>query len=103
MIKKIIALLMLPLAIFIILEEINIFSLNLFVDKVLIGALAMIAFQITNLIFLKIHNGHLGILQVTTSLLFIIPGIVYFLPFTILNIKLIIGVMMLAESSYAMH
>jgi len=105
---KIFSIAMLPVGILIILEEIGIYALNLPFDKVLIGAILLIAMQIINVILLRTQNGTITIMNVVTSIVLIVPAAVYLVSslfgiFSIVNISLIIGVMMFVEALYALH
>ncbi len=55
-IEKSIAVVMLPLSILIILEEAGIFSFDLFVDKLVIGAILLIGLQVVSLVFSVKHQ-----------------------------------------------
>jgi len=102
------AIAMIPVSILIILEEIGIYSLNLPFDKVLIGAILIIALQLINVILLRTQNGTLTIMNVVTSIVLIVPAAYYIFSsifgfFSIVNISLIIGVMMFVEAIYSLH
>lgn len=106
--EKSLAFVMLPLSILIILEGIGIYSLSLPVNKVLIGAILMIALQVSNLIFLKISNGTLTVMNVVTGIVFILPAAAYlfsyFFGYNLYeSLPLIVGVMMFIEALYTLH
>ncbi len=108
LIEKGIAIVMLPLSVLIILEAIGIFYLGLPVDKALIGASLMIAFQVVALLFLKIEAGHIRPINYVTAIIFIVPAASYiiniYFPFVEDKIiPLILGIMMLCEGVYGMH
>ena len=108
MFGKVFGIVMLPISLVILLSELDIYIINLPFDVVLIGAVLMIAFQLINVFLAKAHNGTIGIMQIITSVLFILPALVFLITeFTgiaiIEKINLIVGVMMLAESMYALH
>jgi hypothetical protein len=107
-IEKPLAIAMIPVSIMIILEEIEILSLNLPFDKVLIGALLIIALQVINVILIRTQNGTITIMNVITSIVLIVPAAGYIVSsifgiFSIVNLPLIIGVMMFVEAIYALH
>jgi len=106
--EKIFSAAMIPISILIILEEIEIFSLNLFFDIVLIGAILIISLQLINVVLLRTQNGTLTAMNVVTAVVLIIPAAFYIFSsilgyFSIENIPLIIGVMMFVEAIYALH
>jgi len=99
---------MIPIGILIILREIGVYSLNLPVDIVLIGAILIISLQLINVILLRTQNGTLTAMNVVTAVVLIIPATFYIFSsilgyFSIENIPLIIGVMMFVEAIYALH
>ena len=107
LIEKAISILMLPLGILIILETLNIYTLILPIDKMLIGAVLMLALQIVTIIMLKIHAGEIGFTHLLTTILFILPAIAYFLtgiigPIFGNSLPIIFGVLMFVESWYAL-
>ena len=108
LIGKVFAIAMFPLSIIIILESLDGFSLELPFNKVIIGAVLMIALQVLTLIFLKINHGRLGIMQYLTAGIFILAALVAvfsdfvsFLPSD--KLPLILGVIMFVEALYALH
>ena len=106
--EKPLAIAMLLVGILIILEEIEVFTLNLPIDKVFIGAILIIALQLINVILLRTQNGTITIMNVVTSIVLIVPAAIYIVSsifgiFSIVNISLIIGVMMFVEALYALH
>jgi len=108
LIGKIFAIVMFPLSILIIFEALGTFSLSLPFNKVIIGAVLMIALQLLTLIFLKINHGKLGLMQYITAGIFIaialvacFSGFVKFLPTD--RVPLILGAVMLVEALYALH
>jgi hypothetical protein len=106
--EKSMALVMLPLGILIVLEELGIVSLNILFDKALIGAVLMIVFQVINLILSKVQNNVLTFMTVITGLIFIIPASYYIVSFffglyTIPLFTMILAVMMSVEALYALH
>lgn len=103
MVMKLFSLAMLPLGVLIILEQTGMFTINIFIDKVMVGAILMIVFQIIHLFNMKKHNGHISGMNLITSAFFIVPAIIYFLPIQIPNLEMILGVMMLLESIYSLH
>ena len=107
-VEKVLSLVMLPLGILIVLEEIGLYSLSLPFDKVLIGAILMIALQVINLIMLRIQNGTLTFINLVTGSIFIVIGGAYlasnFFGFFVFDgIRLILGVVMMVEALYALH
>lgn len=102
------AIAMIPISILIILEETAIYTLNLPFDKVLIGALLIIALQLINVILLRIQNNTLTFMNVITAIVLTVPAGYYIFSsffgfYTIANLPLIVGVMMFVESIYALH
>ena len=106
-VKKGFAAVMIILGGLIILEETNTYSMNLTYPIALIGSALMIIFQIIHLFSGKIHNGHMGIMPIITSFVFIFPAVGciadYLGLISIPSIQLIIGVMLFIESLYALH
>ncbi|MFH1409158.1 MAG: hypothetical protein ABIH34_04585 [Nanoarchaeota archaeon] len=106
LLDKLGAIVIFPLSIIIILEVLGVYTVPLPFDKILIGALLMIAFQVINVAMLGIQNGHVSIMQILTGILLILPPVAYFfqsfIPFGA-QIPLILGVMMFTESLYALH
>ena len=108
MFGKVFGIFMLPVSLVIVLAELDIYTFNLPFNVVLIGAVLMIALQVINLFLAKTHNDKLGVMQIITSAIFILPALVFLVTeFTgivfVEKINLIVGVMMLAESLYALH
>ena len=107
---KAFAVLMLLSGMTIILEQLGIYSLNVGLDKVIIGAVLLVALQILNIVSSKTHNGRISIMSVVMIIVFIMPVLAYFFS-DILSLSsgfkgslpLIIGVMMLLESLYMLH
>lgn len=107
LIEKAIAILMLPLGILLILEALNIYTLVLPIDKMLIGAVLMLTLQIVTILMLKIHSGEIGITHILTAVVFMLPAIAYFLtgiigPIFGNSLPIIFGVLMFVESWYAL-
>ncbi|MFT4302988.1 MAG: hypothetical protein ACMXYG_00335 [Candidatus Woesearchaeota archaeon] len=106
-IKKIIAVIMIILGIAIILEYYNYYTISI-PQQLLIAAILMIILQIYSAVSLTIHSGHIGIINIITWIIFCIPAIWYLLHI-ILNIQitenlpLILSIMMIGESLYALH
>ncbi|NOZ80307.1 MAG: hypothetical protein GXP63_01425 [DPANN group archaeon] len=106
-IGKVFAIVMLPLSILIILEELGIFTLSLPVDKVFLGAILMVGLQLMTLILLKVHHGRFSIMSILTALIFTLVAIGaataslhgYYKE----QAPLILGVMMFGEAIYALH
>lgn len=99
---------MLPLSLLVILQSADIFSLNIAFGVFLIGAVVTLAYQILNLVLLRVHNGHLSPMQIVSFVVFILPAIAYLatlsgITINILPIPLILGVMMLAEALYGLQ
>jgi len=106
LIEKAISILMFPLGIILILEGLNLYTLVLPIDKMLIGAVLMLALQIVTIIMLKIHSGEVGFTHILTAILFILPAVAYFLtgiigPIFGNSLPIIFGVLMFIESWYA--
>lgn len=107
-IEKLFAIVMLPLSILIIMETTGIFSLDLFFDKVFIGAILMIALQLLTLFFVKKHHSSLRGMNIVTFIVLILPALAYifsgvFNNFLKEQLPLILGVMMFVEAIYALH
>jgi hypothetical protein len=108
LIEKIFAIAMLPLSILIILEWTGIFSLKIAYGTFLIGAVITLAYQIINLVMLRIQNGHLSPMQIASFVVFILPAVAYIVTLSgiaieILPIPLVLGVMMLVEGLYGLQ
>ena len=107
-INKFLAILMLPVSILIILEQMKVFSIEFFIDKLLIGAILMILLQLLSLLFVGQNQEGIKAINIITSVIFIIPAVAYIaslflvIPFSE-HLPMIIGVMMLAEAVYALH
>ena len=102
------ALAMFPLGILIVLEETNVFTLDIGISKVLLASVLMIIFQIIHMMTAKTQNQHLGIMQIFTAVIFILPGLAFIASeffgfFAVPSISLIIGVMVFVEALYALH
>jgi hypothetical protein len=97
---------MLPLSILIILEEAGIFSFDLFVDKLVIGAILLIGLQVVSLVFSVKHQGGVRAMNIVIGVVLIIPALIYLIPalnFFGESLSLILGTMMFVESVYAFH
>lgn len=107
-IGKSFAIVMFPLSILIVLEATDIFKIEFFMDKILLGAILMITLQIITLIMLKSNGGELRIMNLVTAGVFIITALAYIIA-TIINfdlpsyVPIILGVMMFVEAMYALH
>jgi len=109
-IGKAMAIVMLPLSILIVLESLELFTLNIGFNKVFLGAILMIVLQIITLVMVKVYHGEMSIMNFVTFGVFVIPAATYLLSSLISLsttmqqvIPLVIGVMMLIESVYALH
>ena len=105
-IEKSIAIVMLPLSLVIVLEEAGIYSLSLFVDKLIIGALLMIGLQVVSLVFSVKGQGGVRAMNIVISAVLVIPALIYLIPalnFFGESLSLILGTMMFVESVYAFH
>lgn len=107
-IGKTFGIVMLPLSLLIILEQTNIYALKLPVDKIMIGAILMIALQLITLIMLKVTHGDLGFKDFLIFFAFSAPGgaylALYFLGIAIPSyVPIALAVIMLTESLYALH
>jgi|TARA_B100001971_G_C18239700_1_gene569906 hypothetical protein len=105
---KAFAIVMLPLGILIILEAMGIYSLNIFFDKVFIGAILIIALQLSTLFFAKKYHGSITAMSIVTLIVFAIPAVLYifsglFGGFLIEFLPLIIGTVMIVDTIYALH
>jgi len=105
--EKILAIIMLPISILIVLEAIDMFSIGLPFDKLLIGAGLMIILQVITLLFLKLHGGELRPINLVIAGVLILPAgayiASYFLAFNIPNLPIILGIVMFVEALYAFH
>jgi len=103
---RIFALVMIPLAILVILEELNMFTLSLFFDKVFIVSVLIIALQIYSIISLVGAGGGLRFINILLFLIFIAPAVAYILRGLVGTwepLALIIGIITLVEALYALH
>ncbi|MFH1175033.1 MAG: hypothetical protein V1725_07930 [archaeon] len=107
MLGKILGISLLPFSILIALEELNLFSLTLPFDKVVVGAILMIALQFITIIMLGIHKQGIRTINIITAVVFIIPAVLAlfrsFFPGIAQPILLIMAVMMFTEGVYALH
>ena len=107
-INKLMAIIMLPLSVLIILEAMDIFSIESPFDKLLIASILMIVLQLLSIIFASTNQEGLTLVNYLTLIIFSLPAIAYVLtlffalPFEN-HIPIILGVMMLAEAIYALH
>ncbi|MFH1276522.1 MAG: hypothetical protein ABIH82_05405 [Candidatus Woesearchaeota archaeon] len=113
-INKLLAILMLPVGTYIILEELKIYALNLPVNSLLIGAILMVLLQVLNLVLASANQsggeetGGVKPITILTSIFFILPAAAYFLSLVMIiplkeYIPMFLGVLMIAESLYALH
>jgi hypothetical protein len=107
-IGKLFAVIMFPLSILIIAELLGLFSVNLFFDKILIGASLMILLQLLTLLFLRINVGTLKPMQILTASIFMaISAMALCSPYIDVPFKeqipLILGVVMFVETIYSLH
>lgn len=106
-IGKVFAIILFPLSIIILLEKIELFTIDIAFDKVLIGAFLMILLQIITLIMLNVHHGKPTTMNIITACIFIIiavaaiiSAITELLPSII---QTIMAVTMFVEALYALH
>lgn len=108
-IGKAFAIVMFPLSILIVLEELGIYTLTLPIPmgKILLGAILMVALQVMTVIMLKIHHGKFTVMNILTAGIFILVAIgVATAPFHGYyqeQAPLILGIMMFGEGLYALH
>jgi hypothetical protein len=106
-IGKIFAIVMLPLGVLMILEQFNIFSFSLPIDKVFLGAALMTLLQIITLIMVMVHQGKIMIMNIITAIVFIgTAGAAVFFKLTgglRQEFVLILAVIMCVEALYALH
>jgi hypothetical protein len=106
MLTKLIAIVMLPLSILILLQETNLYVIELSFDLMVLSASLMILLQILVLVMVKVHQENLTIINWLTAIVFVLPAVYYFLQqflTPVPQMPLILGAMMLAESVYALH
>ena len=108
LIGKAFACIMFPLSILIIFDALQVLSIKLPFDKILVGALLMIALQVLTLVFLKINHGKLGIMQFLTAGVFCLVALLAVSSSTLslsfaAQMPLILGVVMFVETIYALH
>ena len=108
MLNKLIALPLLIVSVFGLLEFFKVYSLPINFDVLLIGAGLMIVLHIVNLIMAQVNQNKISLMHIITAIVFVIPAIGYivnyFFSFLLFNeIPLILSVLMLAEGLYAMH
>ena len=63
----------------------------------------IIAMQIVNLTFAQMHNKRISAMQIVTAVIFLIPAVLYFLKLFSEAMPIVIGVMLIIESLYALH
>ena len=108
LVHKVLAAVLFPLSILILLEYFNFFSLNIFVDKVLLGSIILIIFQVAHFINLLRHKDEITTMNVVTLLVFCTPAVSYcvnyfFKLFVLQELSLVMGIMIFLESMYALH
>jgi hypothetical protein len=106
-ISRIFAILMVPLSLLIIIQEIGLFTLNMPVDKILVGAILMLALEAITAIGVIINYKALSMTNIIAIIAFAIPAVIYlgqlYLGFPVLSyIPLILGVTMFGETIYAL-
>lgn len=106
----ILAIVMLPLSLIILINELTPYTLNIpiKIDLLLIAAILMIVLQLLNLVFLMMNNAALRPMNIVLLIVFIIPSSLYFLEFflsiSFLDVlPLVMAIMMFVESLYALH
>jgi len=107
-IGKSFAIVMFPLSILIVLETAGIFSITLPFDKIIIGAILMIALQLLTLIFMKLHHSNPSLMNYVTAGVFMAVAVITlaadFLSLSFqASMPIILGVMMFVEALYALH
>lgn len=109
LIGKIFAIMMFPLGILIILESLKVYSLNLGVNKIFIGAALMIILQLITIFMVHTNQKNLSFMNILTAFIFISVAI-YAILSVILKfgalqkeIPLILGLIMFIEGLYALH
>jgi hypothetical protein len=107
-IGKAFAIVMFPLSIIIVCEALDIFSVQLPFDKVLVGAILMIVLQALTMIFMRLHQGNPTIMNYFTAGIFVAVALasilVNFLELSFADkVPLILGVIMFVEALYALH
>ncbi len=108
MIAKVLSFCMLPISILIVLESMGLYTLHLPFDKILIGAILMIALQIFSLVMALTHQGGMGVMNIITFIVFMIPAVAYLASFffgitLFTSLPMILGILMFVESLYALH
>ena len=106
-IEKLFALVMFPLSVLIVLQELEIYALELPIDKLLLGSALMIALQTITIIMLHFTNRKLSLMNIVTALIFILTAIAAVLSMRFglfqKEAAIILGVMMFVEALYALH
>lgn len=103
-IMKVLGVIMLLFGIIILIEELGFFSIEIGINKILIGSLILIIVQFLNIAFSKIYNGVFHPIAIIMLIIIIIPIILYFYTNIADNIlPIAISVMMLFESIYMLH
>jgi len=107
-VDKIIAVFTVAIGFLIILDAVGKYTVDLPLDIVLIGAIALVASQIINLILLKVHNGTITSMQIITHIIIIIPAIAYLATYFVTipyveQLPLVLGIVLILESLYALH
>jgi len=106
-IGKSFAFVMFPLSILIVLEELNIYSIYLPINKVILGAVLMIILEIITLVMLFYAYGKPSVMNVVTALVFILTSVAaigsgVFGLFQ-KEVAVVLGVMMFVGALYALH
>lgn len=106
-VEKLIAIPSFLLAILLVLEKLEVYSLDFGYDKVFIAAALMALLQIVSLIGLHYSNGHLTFANIVTAIIFFgFAGFaVYAQVFSFYQTEatILLGATLFAESLYALH
>lgn len=108
-IGKTFAIVMFPLSIIIVLEELKIYSIAFPINKIVIGAIIMIMLQLITLFMVNKDMGNLSFMNIMTAIIFIgiamIAGLINLLKLNIFpkEISIILGIIMFVEALYALH
>jgi len=106
-IGKIFAIVMLVLSMLILLEELNIFSFEFPISKIIIGAALMIVLQVITIIMLNVHHSRPTIMNILTASIFILIALAAIISVTTgflpKEMPIIMSVTMFVEALYALH
>lgn len=100
---------MLPVGAYVLLEEFEVFTLNLPVSPLLISAILMLLLQFSNVALASANQeGGMRPITILTAIFFSLPAVYYFLSLVMTlplveYISFFLGSLMIAEALYALH